>query len=211
MKNALLKWIAALAVSVSQTVSAVPITETVIVGNQEWAQVSLFTRVSWNTLNAQCPGGVCSIASTANGHDLAGWTWASNDTMQALFNSFTGLASPAPTTTSEQDAPWSPIFAALFTPTDYSPGGRIATGGWTSTTPGNEISYYAYSSSYPDPTDDDELGFSFIQFGNDFRFDSLGAWFVRDANQVPVPATLSLFGLGVASMWIARRKLDAKV
>jgi hypothetical protein len=94
MKNALLKWVAGLAVAVSQVVSAAPITDTFIVVSQEWAQVDLFFDNSWNDLNAQCPGGVYSAASALNGYDLDGWTWASIDTVQGLFNAFTGPAYP---------------------------------------------------------------------------------------------------------------------
>jgi hypothetical protein len=39
---------------------------------------------------------------------------------------------------------------------------------------------------------------------------NIGAWFVRDSNQVPAPATLSLVGFGLASIWISRRKRAAK-
>ena len=60
----------------SQSATAVPITDTVIVGDKEWAQVVLFTSLSWNDMNAVCPAGVCGVG-TLNGFDMDGWTWAS--------------------------------------------------------------------------------------------------------------------------------------
>ena len=98
MRNISLKWIAGAAFTISQSVSAAPITDVVVVGNQEWAQVSLFTNNSWNAINTQCPAGVCGHTSSVNEWDLDGWTWASIDAVQGLFNAFSGSTGTAPTT-----------------------------------------------------------------------------------------------------------------
>ena len=91
MKTKWSKWIAVLAVVVSQKVTAtVIVTDVVVVGGQEWAQVDLFTGSSWSTINAQCPSGACSSATEVNGYNLEGWTWASIESIQTLFNTFTG-------------------------------------------------------------------------------------------------------------------------
>ncbi|WP_279243836.1 PEP-CTERM sorting domain-containing protein [Candidatus Litorirhabdus singularis] len=45
----------------------------------------------------------------------------------------------------------------------------------------------------------------------DEPFGSAGAYFVRDAESVPAPATLTLLGLGLVSLWMNRRKRGAKV
>ena len=55
--------------------SATPITDTVIVGDYEWAQVDLFVNLSWNDINFVCPDGNCGLGSL-NGFDMNGWTWA---------------------------------------------------------------------------------------------------------------------------------------
>jgi hypothetical protein len=79
-----------------------PITDTVIADGKEWAQVNLFTnkeyalvpsylwtRLSWSAIDAICPssgGGVCN--GSLNGWDMTGWTWASVDEVNSLFNSY---------------------------------------------------------------------------------------------------------------------------
>lgn len=75
---------------------ATPITDTVVIGDKEWAQVSLFTGLSWNEINDVCPenSGVCNAGGelTANGQtwDMTGWTWATivevGDLFQILRN-----------------------------------------------------------------------------------------------------------------------------
>ncbi len=53
---------------------------------KEWAQVDLFTSLSWNDINAVCPGGACTSGGTLNGYDMTGWIWASVNDMNAFFN-----------------------------------------------------------------------------------------------------------------------------
>jgi PEP-CTERM motif len=214
MKNALIKWVAGLAVAVSQTVSAMPITDTVIVGSQEWAQVNLFTNVSWNDLNTQCPGGVCSAASTLNGYDLEGWTWASVDVVQTLFNGFTGRSDVAPSFVAQYGSVWAPSFFSLFTPTFTSAGGGKSLNGMTSTlTVCCNSAFVAYV-EYGLENEPDEIGTDFVI---DIAYDGgdryVGGWFYRadSPTPAPVPATLALFGLGLASMAITRRKCGARV
>lgn len=59
--------------------AAALITDTVTVGDYEWAQVDLFTSLSWDEINAICPsGGVCSDGDL-NGNAMLGWKWADDD------------------------------------------------------------------------------------------------------------------------------------
>ena len=53
--------------------AAVPITgaDTMTGDGTDWAQVDLFTNLSWNEINAYCPGGVCGTGSL-NGNDMEG-------------------------------------------------------------------------------------------------------------------------------------------
>jgi hypothetical protein len=73
----------------------------VTVDDKEWAQVDLFTNLSWNDINAVCPAGVCS--GILNGYNMTGWTWASIDDITALFNHYFGSdeLGPAPDATSD--------------------------------------------------------------------------------------------------------------
>lgn len=205
MKNA---WIAGFVVAVSQAVAAGPINDSVIVGSQEWAQVNLFTNVSWNTLNTQCPGGVCSLTSAVNGYDLDGWTWASIDDVQALFNTFTGQAASAPSEYTQIDSNWGPIFTSVFTPTSTELGSTFVFGLTSTYISFGDVALALVNDS---PAGLDTASTEYIT-QQENAYVTLGAWFVRAAPiEVPVPATLALFGLGLASMLMNRRKRGAKV
>lgn len=67
-----------------------PITGTVIANGKEWAQVDLFLDLSWSEVNAVCPGGACVFGGVLNGYRMTGWTWASVDDLNALFNFYIG-------------------------------------------------------------------------------------------------------------------------
>jgi hypothetical protein len=64
------------------------ILDIVVVDGKEWLQPDLFTNLSWNDINAICPEGAC--AGTLNGFDMTGWTWASVDDVNTLFNYYIG-------------------------------------------------------------------------------------------------------------------------
>ncbi len=187
--------------------SAVPIStaDIVNVGGQEWAQVNLFTNNSWDAINAQCPGGTCLTTSTINGYDLDGWAWASIYDVKALFEIFTGTTNRS----LEVNSTWGPEMAALFDPTvihDYD----HPVVGLTST---SSTYYYGRVARFVD-------GLASYQYDSTHftinapksRSSSYeGAWFVRDPLQIPAPTTLALFGLGLVSLGMFRRKHAAKV
>ena len=62
------------------------------VDGREWLQPADFTYLSWNDINAVCPEGAC--AGTLNDHDMTGWTWASVDDVNALFNAYREAGRP---------------------------------------------------------------------------------------------------------------------
>jgi hypothetical protein len=70
-----------------------PISDIVTANGKVWAQVSLFTNLSWSQISAICPAGVCVDNGMLNGYNMSGWRWASVDDVNALFN-FYGV-SPA--------------------------------------------------------------------------------------------------------------------
>lgn len=77
MNNKILKALALVA-SLSfaaAPVSATLITDTVTVGDYEWAQVDLFAGIMWNEVNTVCPSGVCGVG-TLNNYEIDGWLWA---------------------------------------------------------------------------------------------------------------------------------------
>lgn len=77
--------------------SAEPRPDTVIVNGVEWAQPSAFRNLSWYDVNNVCnaaSGGACS--GTLNGFDMGGFTWASIDDVNDLFNGLLTAASVPP-------------------------------------------------------------------------------------------------------------------
>lgn len=64
------------------------ITDTLFVNGKEWAQVDLFAGLSWDNINAVCPEGIC--IGVLNDYDMSGWTWASVNDVNALFNYYIG-------------------------------------------------------------------------------------------------------------------------
>lgn len=70
--------------------AATPITDTVIVDGKEWAQVEFFAPALWADINAVCPGGACTNGGTLQGYDMTGWTWATINDVNSLFNHYIG-------------------------------------------------------------------------------------------------------------------------
>jgi hypothetical protein len=79
--------------------------DTVIVDGKEWAQTDLFRGLTWTEINAVCPAGVCVQRGTLNGIDMTGWTWATTDDVNALFNFYIGSEQlgPGPDSFSDMD------------------------------------------------------------------------------------------------------------
>ena len=203
-----LKLIGALALSLfTASAAAVPITDFVTVGDNDWAQPGLFSSTSWNQMNAQCPAGVCGATSTLAGFDLAGWNWASITEVGALFS----LVSPHPggvTNYSQAASTWAPAF---FDTLGFLPTQDIGT--WRRTLalvstahdtnngkaaqiwdfiPGNDLAYTASTTNKAT------------------AISAIGGWFYRAtppaAAVIPEPSTVGLIALGFAGLGWRRRK-----
>jgi Thrombospondin type 3 repeat len=96
--------------------AAVPITaaDQVVVNGTRWAQVDLFANLSWDAINAVCPGGVCIDGGILNGYDMTDYIWASTSDMNMLFNYYIGSSQlgPGPDRYDEYNALWGPAFFA---------------------------------------------------------------------------------------------------
>lgn len=172
-----------------------PISDTVIVDDKEWAQVNLFTSLSWSSVDVACPAGVCG-ANTLNGFDVDGWTWATSADVLALFSGLSGHPGTLGVY-SEVASSWAPeIFDALgFDPTNSGPNLRTLEG-WTSSKAGAfGVNAFIFDSSgtFNDYSFPDQTASS-----NSTARSHIGAWLYRDANMVPEPATGLLFGVGIA-------------
>ena len=77
-----------------------PYQDIITVNGNEWLQPALFTNLSWDEIKAVCPAGHCADHGVLNGYDMTGWTWASVDDLNALFNYYLGSDEMGPGPTS---------------------------------------------------------------------------------------------------------------
>jgi hypothetical protein len=189
------------------TVDAMPITDTVVFGDKEWAQVNLFNSLSWNDISTVCPGGPCAEGGTLNGWDMSGWTWATIDDLVALFQATT----PHPggiTLVTEIDSAWAPAYFETigFNP-NFTGHGFRAVSGLTLTRVIRTETLGAIASV----TDGLEPGLGDIvntQGGMtpDAQSEVVGSWFFRPVTSVPEPATLPLLTLALSILAWQRRR-----
>jgi hypothetical protein len=194
----------------ASSASAIPITDYVTVGSNQWAQPDDFTSLSWNDIFSVCGTGTCSgtLTSGSGTYNMNGWAWADIDAVNDLFNTYIasagGTATPlsGPSMTQEVDAAWAPAVFVDFTSTtgpnhiaalmsdQVSPiyGSRM--GMWDNQCPGCF-----------DGVDTDR------DIGKNDSSTNIGAWFIRDTpSGVPVPGTLFLVGLGLLGLRISRQR-----
>ncbi len=201
------------------SVSAAPIpgADIVTVGGRDWAQVDLFAGLSWNNIDAQCPGGICG-AGTLNGFDMSGWRWASADDLAATFNPFLvdngfggdDLLGPGPDRFywgfSNPRADFGRNFIDQgFRPTYQQFGDRILTGWISNLVPGDTgLAHQGVVGDYPGQVQGALFGTDFTQQKQRGGLFSPGAWFFYAGSEVPAPATLPLLLIGVVAAYVAR-------
>jgi hypothetical protein len=81
-----------------------------------WLQPRLFSNLSWLQINAACPGGPCRGGAVLNNHNMTGWTWASVQDLNSLFNQY-GIEPPLGSeresrTYIDHKSPWADAFVA---------------------------------------------------------------------------------------------------
>jgi hypothetical protein len=201
------------------TVLATPITDTITAGEREWAQVDVFSGISWEDVDAACPAGVCSGTLGHNGvdYDMDGWEWASVDSVSSLFNYYLGgpfMSGPSSAegdgiTESFFDAGWRATVDNGGSPAVQTSPSWIGLFGWTSTiVPGTGI--------YLGGALDLEFNFSGVEdfyttdaideFSNFFLGQSYGAgaWFSREAT-VDLPPTFTMMLIAMLVLQMTQR------
>lgn len=150
------------------------------VGNILLAQPDLFVGVSWADMAAACPGGVCN--NYLNGVDLRGWTWASLDDMNGLFNLYIGALEMGPGPDLYSETPFTGALNAAF----FSQWRTTATKAETDCV-GAEITTFIVAGRVWDSSNDPALyttpdacaPFSWLTTNIDFESDNPGGWFYR--------------------------------
>ncbi len=186
----------------------------VAVNGLEWLQPVDFIGYTWGAINTVCDATTGSCNGALGDNDLTGWTWASVDDINGLFNYYIGSLAlgPGPDFTS---APF----------TDWLSG--MTTDGFLLTHIESEVRYidgrlrdsFDTGNAYTGEMFWSAFGpeiFGSIADSSDYTpKNSLicdcadtGAWFVRDPNAtaVPITNTLALLGLGLFALGCTGRK-----
>jgi len=163
----------------------------VIRGGKEWLQPADFTSLTWNEVAAVCPppGGACS--GFLNGIDVTGYSWASVDDVNALFNSY-GIVPPlGPGLDAfSQDSSWAALILSDFTPTNVT-----VVWGWLSSELDEAYAYSAFVDENGDsPNDLVDTGYPNPKF---FVSDLTGVWLYRAIN--PLASASRVLDIGITS------------
>ena len=173
--------------------------DSVIRDGKEWLQPADFDSLTWYEIDTVCPEGACD--GELNGIDVTGYTWASVDDMNALFNSY-GVSppvGPGPDIYFEWYSTWAPQYFMDFEDMTTNPA-SASTFGWTrSTVPDDDSRAYAASLKYSLVPDD----FDVIDTGSvGLKSVGIGAYLWRPAitpSAVVIP-TMSLYGLAITML-----------
>lgn len=198
-----------------QANAGVMITDTIAADGKIWAQPDLFLEgpavPNWYAIDAVCPGGACVGDWHINGtnYDMNGWTWASVQDLNSLFNHYLGAGTfgSAPLEVMGKLIAGA-FFADGWRGTHFYQDGTILLSAWTRTT----------SDRFPDFAHEGSVGHSASSLSNDVFTTSpyanksgffspdygltYGGWFYRAA-EVPLPSTLVL--LGSTLLFLRRR------
>mgnify|MGYP003678319429 CR=1 FL=1 len=82
--------------TLSVNVHATPMSPVSVAGN-EWLQPVEFSAASWNDITAICDPDTGACSGSLLGYELTGWTWASVEAVNALFNHYlagAGVSAP---------------------------------------------------------------------------------------------------------------------
>lgn len=198
-----LSWLSAIIIVTSMhsmSARAIPITDTITVDSREWAQVDLFLLLTWNEMNAVCPGGPCG-SSTLNGYDMADWTWATVADVNALFNFYIGSneLGLGPREYHEVDSAWAPaFFNDGWNPTTVAANALAITGLLSQLDVGSGQATYGWLvDHYTEGWEDSIFTNRTTPTGQP---NTTGGFFFRDASTVPIPSTLILIAIGIVAL-----------
>jgi len=203
------KWIITITIwlGITGPCLAAPITDVVAGDGKTWAQVDLFSNLSWNDINQVCPMGVCG-AGTLNGYDMEGWRWASENDIRKLFASYIGSEIDG-TSVIQSFSPWAPAFFddGWRMTVSFMEGQRVTRGSTSS----QHGSRYVLGEiiDFDEPvifrtqgTIRNDKASVPHAFNRNIANNAMGGWFY----QVPAPPSTVLIIPGLALLWIRRAR-----
>ncbi|MCP3877095.1 MAG: hypothetical protein GY701_01685, partial [Sulfitobacter sp.] len=113
--------------------STAALAQPVIKDGKEWLQPADFLNLSWNDVALICDPDTGLCDGQLNNIDVTGYTWASVDEVNGLFNAYGIIppVGPGPDTASEPGSSWAPQVTADFA-TETSTA-KATANGWTRT------------------------------------------------------------------------------
>ena len=188
----------------------------VIVDEKEWRQVSETAGFTWAEVASVCDPTTGGCSSSLGGIEFNGWTWASVEDLNGLFNSYIPGSSnnigPGPDEFKEANSVAIPLFFDDFNQTSSIVGFVQQVVGLTRTTT-NYASGLAYEGSATNffnfnPQYNDSFK-TFGVFGKETE--AAGFWLYKTVNPVPEPPIFLLFVISLIALCGSQRarSLDA--
>ena len=204
--------------------STVSTAATVFADGKEWMQVTDSTNISFNTMAGYCDrfSGECH-SGNVNGNSLVGWTWAGNNDLYSLFDSFIGAetvdaiyTNETPYEKSAHNSLFAPAFFSLFDNTSFY-GGANRIDGITREVTIHEYLSLARATYYVQPFYSGNADFfqitEFLPYASPFSGlpdlsadPTVGHWIYRDVSTIPIPGAAFMFAPGLLGLLGFRRK-----
>ncbi len=206
-------WIRTLAV-IFTLCSTAALAQPVIKDGKEWLQPVDFVNLSWNDVALVCDPDTGLCDGELNNIDVTGYTWASVDDVNGLFNTY-GVTPPlvGPSAASEAGSSWAPLAFLDFEPTAINQDYQYAWA-WASTQYTTTLGHLAeIIDRFDDSFFDEARSTSYAPF---FYSDpALGVWLYRTqaiAAPTPVPTvpTYVLIFTVLGLLAIATRRLSRR-
>lgn len=190
----------------------IPTTAQVTLDGKNWAKTSIFSGLSWNLINAQCPNGVCSATSELNGFELDGWIWATSAEVQSVFNVFSlsnEFTLGDGSLYYSYRSTWAHVIVSIFGKTASTQTSNELYGLVSNEIRGygqllSVIHNYNTLPSIPDRPEPDVMWST--AWGKNLASTNISGWFYQAPASVPEPSTLAILALGMIGLASRRFK-----